>query len=163
MRKFPPEVYQRALSHADRDTVFDSRGTGPSGHRAGDADVGWRDGRLAGIGEHDDTVMATWFVELAISRTRELLALGRNEIRDDGESRNRACPHRALGRRGHMVVAGSSARDAWVPSRREAHVADLVDHGDQVSVDRPEPVQEVDLVLRALAAKRSAISISLVL
>lgn len=27
---------------------------------------GWKDGRLEGLGEHDDTVIATWFVELAI-------------------------------------------------------------------------------------------------
>ncbi len=32
---------------------------------------GWKDGRLTGLGAHDDAVMATWFAELAI---RELLA-----------------------------------------------------------------------------------------
>jgi hypothetical protein len=35
---------------------------------------GWKDGRLEGLGEHDDTVMATWFIERAIWQVKELLA-----------------------------------------------------------------------------------------
>jgi hypothetical protein len=35
---------------------------------------GWKDGRLKGLGEHDDTVMATWFAELAIRQLLVLLA-----------------------------------------------------------------------------------------
>jgi hypothetical protein len=34
---------------------------------------GWRDGRLEGIGEHDDLVLASWFVELAIATALRLL------------------------------------------------------------------------------------------
>ena len=34
---------------------------------------GWRDGRVEGVGEHDDTVIASWYVELAITAlSREL-------------------------------------------------------------------------------------------
>ena len=35
---------------------------------------GWRDGRLTGVGEHDDLVVASWYVELAILFLDELLA-----------------------------------------------------------------------------------------
>jgi hypothetical protein len=35
---------------------------------------GWRNGRLEGVGEHDDLVVASWYVELAIERVRQLLA-----------------------------------------------------------------------------------------
>jgi hypothetical protein len=35
---------------------------------------GWKDGRLEGLGEKDDTVMATWFVERAIRLAKELIA-----------------------------------------------------------------------------------------
>lgn len=44
------------------------------------AAFGWRDGTLRGIGEHDDTVMATWFSELAVAHLRDLLAMQREEI-----------------------------------------------------------------------------------
>jgi hypothetical protein len=36
---------------------------------------GWRNGRLEGVGEHDDLVVASWYVELAIERVRKQLAL----------------------------------------------------------------------------------------
>jgi len=39
------------------------------------AAFGWTDGRLQGLGEHDDCVMATWFLELAIRHVREMLDL----------------------------------------------------------------------------------------
>jgi len=39
------------------------------------AAFGWRDGRPEGVGEHDDVVMASWFVELAVRRVDELLAM----------------------------------------------------------------------------------------
>jgi hypothetical protein len=32
---------------------------------------GWQDDKLGGVGEHDDTVMAWWFCELALSRLME--------------------------------------------------------------------------------------------
>ena len=35
---------------------------------------GWKDGRLEGLGEKDDTVMATWFVERGIRLAKELIA-----------------------------------------------------------------------------------------
>lgn len=35
---------------------------------------GWRDGRLTGVGEHDDLVVASWYVELAIAFLNDLLA-----------------------------------------------------------------------------------------
>jgi hypothetical protein len=38
------------------------------------AAFGWRDGHLTGVGEHDDLVLATWFVERAVRRVVELLA-----------------------------------------------------------------------------------------
>jgi len=41
---------------------------------------GWRGGRLGGIGEHDDLVMATWFVERAIWRVDDLLREPAEEI-----------------------------------------------------------------------------------
>ena len=40
---------------------------------------GWTDGQLKGLGDHDDTVMATWFVELAIRYALDLLALAETE------------------------------------------------------------------------------------
>ena len=40
---------------------------------------GWTDGKLRGLGEHDDTVMAAWFVELAIRYALDLLALAPTE------------------------------------------------------------------------------------
>jgi hypothetical protein len=36
---------------------------------------GWRNGRLEGVGENDDLVVASWYVELAIERVRKQLAL----------------------------------------------------------------------------------------
>jgi hypothetical protein len=36
---------------------------------------GWTDGRLQGLGSHDDCVTASWFLELAIRHVRELLDL----------------------------------------------------------------------------------------
>lgn len=34
----------------------------------------WRDGRVQGVGEHDDIVIASWYVELAIRRIVDVLA-----------------------------------------------------------------------------------------
>src|ERR1035437_2587581 len=39
------------------------------------AAFGWRDGRPEGVGDHDDVVMASWFVELAVRRVDELVAM----------------------------------------------------------------------------------------
>ena len=36
---------------------------------------GWRNGRLEGVREHDDLVVASWYVELASERVRQLLAV----------------------------------------------------------------------------------------
>ena len=36
---------------------------------------GYQDGRYAGVGEHDDTVIAAWLVERAILQLEELLRL----------------------------------------------------------------------------------------
>jgi hypothetical protein len=38
---------------------------------------GWKDGRLEGLGEHDDTVIATWYVERAIRYVERVLEHGR--------------------------------------------------------------------------------------
>jgi hypothetical protein len=40
----------------------------------------WRDGQLRGLGEHDDIVMACWFVEIAIRDIRALLRLDDNQL-----------------------------------------------------------------------------------
>jgi hypothetical protein len=57
---------------------------------------GWTDGRLKGLGEHDDTVMATWFVERAIRYALDLLALAPTEeivtLEDLGITRYRISP-----------------------------------------------------------------------
>lgn len=57
---------------------------------------GWTNGRLAGLGDHDDTVMATWFVELAIRYALDLLALTQTEeivtLEDLGITRYRISP-----------------------------------------------------------------------
>jgi len=57
---------------------------------------GWTDGRLAGLGDHDDTVMATWFVELAIRYALDLLAAAPTEeivtLEDLGIPRYRISP-----------------------------------------------------------------------
>jgi hypothetical protein len=57
---------------------------------------GWTDGRLKGLGEHDDTVMATWFVERAIRYALDLLALAPTEeivtLEDVGITRYRISP-----------------------------------------------------------------------
>ena len=57
---------------------------------------GWTDGRLAGLGDHDDTVMALWFVELAIRYALDLLALAQTEeivtLEDLGITRYRISP-----------------------------------------------------------------------
>lgn len=37
------------------------------------AAFGWKDGKLQGVGEHDDTVMATWFVERGIRALQQWL------------------------------------------------------------------------------------------
>ena len=39
------------------------------------AAFGVRDGRLAGVGEHDDTVIASWLIELAVRHVELHLAL----------------------------------------------------------------------------------------
>jgi hypothetical protein len=41
--------------------------------RAELAAFGWKDGRLEGLGEHDDTVIATWYVERAIRAYERVL------------------------------------------------------------------------------------------
>jgi hypothetical protein len=57
---------------------------------------GWTDGRLKGLGEHDDTVMATWFVERAIRYALDLLATAPTEeivtLEDLGIRRYRISP-----------------------------------------------------------------------
>jgi hypothetical protein len=44
------------------------------------AAYGYQDGRYAGVGEHDDTVMAAWLVECAIQRLEEFFRLPAAEI-----------------------------------------------------------------------------------
>lgn len=44
------------------------------------AAFGYKDGRLTGVGEHDDMVIAAWHAELAILRLEELLAITDGEI-----------------------------------------------------------------------------------
>ena len=36
---------------------------------------GLRDGKPVGAGEHDDMVIASWYVELAVGRLQQLLAM----------------------------------------------------------------------------------------
>jgi len=44
---------------------------------------GWKDGKIGGVGEHDDTVMALWFVERGIRMIDEMLAaMERGELGD---------------------------------------------------------------------------------
>ena len=49
------------------------------------AAFGWRDGRPEGVGDHDDVVMASWFVELAVRRVDELVAMIDEEVIVTGE------------------------------------------------------------------------------
>ena len=43
------------------------------------AAFGWHDGRLRGAGEHDDTVVALWLIEVAIAHAEDLRARGPDE------------------------------------------------------------------------------------
>jgi hypothetical protein len=36
---------------------------------------GWRDGKLEGVGERDDTVIASWLIEFGVARVMEQFAL----------------------------------------------------------------------------------------
>ena len=49
------------------------------------AAFGWRDGRPEGVGDHDDVVIASWFVELAVRRVDELVAMIDEEVIVTGE------------------------------------------------------------------------------
>jgi len=44
------------------------------------AAFGWRDGRVEGVGEHDDVVVASWYVELAVRAVVRWLATEPEEI-----------------------------------------------------------------------------------
>lgn len=46
---------------------------------------GWTDGKLRGLGAHDDTVMASWFVELAVRLFGDLVLRGPSEEIIHGE------------------------------------------------------------------------------
>jgi hypothetical protein len=43
------------------------------------AAFGMRDGRLAGVGEHDDLVIASWYIELAVLQFLQLMARARSD------------------------------------------------------------------------------------
>jgi hypothetical protein len=67
------------------------------------AAFGWTDGRLRGLGEHDDTVLAMWFVELANRYARDLL---------DRAEDNRVYTLEDLGIRSYRISAEWDAEEA---------------------------------------------------